>query len=91
MSKHFLLVNIDCPDLMTVSDLRHILHIGRNTAYHLLSSGQIQHLRVGRSIRIPRCYLLAYLQTTCHNKDTVTQQAVRKGGKEAKLNDCYHL
>ena len=49
MSKHFLLDDIDCPDLMTVSDLQHILHIGRNTAYHLLSSGQIQHLRVGRS------------------------------------------
>ena len=55
MSKQFFLDDIDCPDLMTVSDLQHILHIGRNTAYHLLSSGQIQHLRVGRSIRIPRC------------------------------------
>ena len=91
MSKHFLLDDIDCPDLMTVSDLQHILHIGRNTAYHLLSSSQIKHLHVGRSIRIPRCYLLAYLQTTCHNKDTVTQQAVGQGGKEAKSNDCYDL
>lgn len=91
MSKQFFLDDIDCPDLMTVSDLQHILHIGRNTAYHFLSSGQIQHLRVGRSIRIPRCCLLAYLQTTCYNKDTVTQQAVGKGGKEAKSNDCYDL
>lgn len=30
MSKQFLLGDIDCPDLMTVSDLRRILHIGRN-------------------------------------------------------------
>jgi excisionase family DNA binding protein len=49
------------PDLMTVCDVQKILQIGRTKTYELLKSGQIRSLRVGTTYRIPKVYLLEYL------------------------------
>ena len=38
----------DLPMILRVEDLMPILGIGRNTAYELIRSGQIQSVRVGR-------------------------------------------
>ena len=54
----------DIPLIMTVEDLMPILLIGRNTAYELVRSGEIQSLRVGRQIRISRDALIAFLENT---------------------------
>ena len=54
----------DIPLIMTVEDLMPILLIGRNTAYDLVRSGEIQSIRVGRQIRIPRDALIAFLENT---------------------------
>ena len=47
--------------VLTISDLREILNIGRNTAYNLLNNGDIQAFRIGRTWKIPKDSLIYYL------------------------------
>lgn len=57
----------DMPLVMKVEDLMPILHIGRNTAYELIRSGQIRCLRIGgKTIRIPRDAVLDFINGTGH-------------------------
>lgn len=51
------------PLVLTVEDLTSVLHIGRNKAYDLVNSKQIQSIKVGKQIRIPRAALERYLST----------------------------
>ncbi|MFI5282471.1 MAG: helix-turn-helix domain-containing protein [Candidatus Dormibacterales bacterium] len=51
----------ELPLVLTPSDVQRVLRIGRRQTYSLLDSGAIRSVRVGRSIRIPRSNLLAYL------------------------------
>ena len=51
------------PDVLDISQLCEILSIGVKTAYKLLRNGEIAHLRVGRAYRIPKCHLIADLQS----------------------------
>lgn len=48
-------------DVLVIEDIMDILKIGRNSAYKLIKCGEIQSLRVGRNIRIPKVFLLDYL------------------------------
>lgn len=55
----------------TVTETAQALGIGRTVAYDLIRRGEIPHVRIGRSIRIPRASLDAWLQgrtkpTTIH-------------------------
>lgn len=50
-----------CPDIMSVRDIQNILHIGRSKAYDLLKSGELRALRIGTKYRIPKAYLLDFL------------------------------
>lgn len=51
----------DFPDVLSVAHLCEILGISRKLAYRLLKDGSIEHLRIGRSYRIPKTFLLRYL------------------------------
>lgn len=51
------------PLVLTIDDLISVLHIGRNKAYDLVKTKQIQSLKVGKQIRIPRAALERYLST----------------------------
>ena len=51
------------PLVLTIEDLISVLHIGRNKAYDLVKSKQIQSIKVGKQIRIPRAALERYLST----------------------------
>lgn len=51
------------PLVLTIDDLISVLHIGRNKAYDLVKSKQIQSIKVGKQIRIPRVALERYLST----------------------------
>ena len=53
----------ELPLTLRVEDLMPILNIGRNTAYELVRSGQIQSIRIGKQIRIPKESLHRFLQT----------------------------
>ncbi len=43
------------------SDLKEILHVGKNTVYKLLEEGKIKSIRIGSSYRIPKQNLIDYL------------------------------
>ncbi len=57
------------PDILTAKDLQDILSIGRSKAYSILHSGELQYVTIGRQIRIPKKYLLDYLQKMSYNAD----------------------
>lgn len=50
------------PDVLTVENLAEALGIGRNAAYELVRTRQIASIRVGRTYRIPKLYLIDYIQ-----------------------------
>ena len=54
----------DLPLTLHVEDLIEILHIGRNTAYELVRSGQIHSIKIGRQLRIPKQALIDYLNSS---------------------------
>lgn len=49
------------PPILTPADVMDILHIGKNTMYRLLNSGQLRGIRIGRSWKITADALEAYL------------------------------
>ena len=48
-------------DVLTVQGLMDYLAIGKNTAYELLKSGKIKHIKIGRNYKIPKESLREYL------------------------------
>lgn len=49
-------------DIVTVTDLMDMLHIGKNKAYELLNNGKIKSIRIGRVHKIPKIYVIQYLK-----------------------------
>lgn len=47
--------------LLTITDLREILDIGRNAVYDLLNQGAIPAFRIGRNWKIPKDAVIFYL------------------------------
>ena len=66
------------PDLMNPEEAKAALGIGRSMMYRLLKAGSIRHMRVGKVIRIPKRYLLDYIEEGCYSGDAAA-------GKEG----CY--
>ena len=58
------------PDVLDMTDLQTALGIGRSTAYRLIRDGEIRHLRIGRTIKIPRRFLVDYVEQACYNNST---------------------
>lgn len=56
------------PDVLTVSQVQAALHIGRSAAYKLINSGQLNSIKIGKTIRIPKCYLLEFVNNTCYTQ-----------------------
>lgn len=48
-------------DILTVSDVMKILHIGRNKAYELLRSKEIPSIKIGKKYIIPKNMLIYFL------------------------------
>ena len=55
------------PDILTVKDVQAALSVGRSTAYSLLSNGDIKHWTIGKSIKIPKQFLIDYVLGSCYN------------------------
>lgn len=49
------------PLILTVEETAAFLRIGRSCAYEAIRAGEIPSVRIGRSIRVPRCRLEALL------------------------------
>jgi len=73
------------PLVLTVPELARELRIGRNQAYALVSSGEVQSVRVGHSIRAPRGELERLLGETKKTNAAVAQAAAieEAGGADA--------
>ena len=50
------------PDILNISDMCAILNISEKTAYKLLKEGKITSMKVGRTYRIPKVHILAYMK-----------------------------
>mgnify|MGYP000538521745 CR=1 FL=1 len=48
----------DYPDVLNIDQMCEILSVSTKTGYALLKKGSVQHLKVGRSYRIPKAHLL---------------------------------
>jgi len=56
------------PDLLTVENLQSALGVGRTMAYRLINDDKIKHLRIGRLIKIPKCFVMDFVLESCYNK-----------------------
>ena len=70
------------PDLMSITDLRGALGVGRTKAYELVSSGEIRSIRVGNAIRIPKTSLRDYVKGSGYNVDNADERRYREGGRQ---------
>jgi len=44
----------ELPEILTLEEFRNYLGMGKTTAYELVRTGQIDHIRFGRRIWIPK-------------------------------------
>ena len=65
-----------CSDLLTIKDLQVVLKIGRNKAYQLIRSGELQSFKIGTSFRIPKNSVVEYVERKCYNELIVDGRAV---------------
>ena len=73
------------PDIMTVLQISEALHIGRNSAYNLVNSNSIRHLRIGSSIRVPKTCLVEYVASawfTAKKPDIAGCSDCQKGDRD---------
>ena len=57
-------INLDnLPLVLSVPELATVLGIGRNSAYHLVKTGKIRCIRIGKNIRIPQSALLDFINS----------------------------
>ncbi len=49
------------PDVLTIPQLANALNIGTNKAYQLITDNELRFIRIGKSIRIPKCWLIEYI------------------------------
>ena len=71
------LVFSSLPDILTVKDFaKWLLRIGKSTAYKLIQGGEIQHFCIGKSIRIYKQSVVAYLNRALYNNGNVSNSSV---------------
>ena len=68
------------PDIMSISDLRSALGIGRTKAYELVSTGRIKSIKIGNAIRIPKPALLDYVKESIYNRGEADKRPYYEGG-----------
>lgn len=52
------------PDILTVEEMSRALGVSTKTGYKLLRENKIDSIKVGRSYRIPKAHLIAYIYTS---------------------------
>lgn len=51
----------DYPDIVTVKQLREMLGVSRALAYKLISDGEIQAVKIGAPLKIPKVSVINYV------------------------------
>ena len=76
----------DYPDIVTVKQLREMLGVSRALAYKLIADGEIQAVKIGTSLKIPKASVINYvtgaqkevkLRVPASGTDPVPAQAVQ--------------
>jgi len=49
-------------DVVNIEDLTQMLNIGRNKAYELINSGIIKSFKIGKIHKIPKVWIMDYIQ-----------------------------
>lgn len=57
------------PDILTIPEVREMLYIGRNKLYDLIKSGELTGFKVGRSWRISKSALIAFIESSEKNSN----------------------
>jgi excisionase family DNA binding protein len=65
--------------VLTAREAAAILRIGRNQLYQAIARGQLDAIRIGRSIRIPKHALLALLASSSHEQPRQPATQVPQG------------
>jgi excisionase family DNA binding protein len=53
-------------DILTLEDVCEILSIGKNTAYTMLNTKELQGFKIGHVWKIPKSSLESYITERCH-------------------------
>ena len=61
----------ELPPVLTVDEARRVLRIGRRQLYQAIARHDVPALKVGRSIRIPRSGLEAWLAASAEGRDPI--------------------
>ena len=59
----------DYPDVMSLEEMSRLLRVSTKTGRQLLASGAVPSLKIGRSYRIPKPYLISYLEKGSSSAD----------------------
>lgn len=49
------------PDVLNVEQVSSILDVSKKTVYKIIKDGSLAYLKVGREIRVPKYFLMQYL------------------------------
>lgn len=55
------------PNIVDTKQLQEMLGAGRNTVLKLLGSGDIKSIRIGKNYKIPKIYVIEYLNKFTNN------------------------
>ena len=61
----------ELPPVLTVDEARRVLRIGRRQLYQAIARHDVPALKLGRSIRIPRSGLEAWLAASLEGRDPI--------------------
>ena len=61
----------ELPPVLTVDEARRVLRIGRRQLYQAIARHDVPALKLGRSIRIPRSGLEAWLAASAEGRDPI--------------------
>lgn len=55
------------PDVLTIQELQNVLQISKSKAYSLVKNQEIKCFKVGRHIKIPKTYLIDFIEKNQYN------------------------
>jgi len=56
------------PDVIDVQQMSDFLGVSSKTGYKLLKEGVIDHLKIGRILKVPKVHLITYLSSCCQGE-----------------------
>ena len=59
------------PDIVNIENMMSMLGIGKSSAYALLQSNQIRHVKIGRKYIVPKKSVVDFLGSMCYNENQI--------------------